>query len=117
MKNRIVRRSAFSLALLVAAFSAQAGLSDVTPIGKGRYTIGGRANTVFGSPGKLQAKAMKIANAYCVENKPGTEAVLQSADGQRAEMGWGAAGENGAWAGGGGRFAEAEIVFTCEAAS
>ncbi len=117
MKPSTVRRFALSLTLLAAAFSAHAGLSDVTPIGKGRYTIGGRANTVFGSPGKLQAKAMKVANTYCAKNKPGTEAVLQSADGQRAEMGWGAAGGDGAWAGGGGRFAEAEIVFTCEAIS
>ena len=108
-----VRAIVIASALALASLSAHAGLSDVTPLGKGRYMIGGRANTVFGSPGKLQAKAMKIANTYCVEKKPGTEAVMESATGQRAEQG--VAGMGQGWAvGGGGHFAEAEVVFTCE---
>lgn len=109
------RTFVIAVALVTASLSAHAGLSDVTPLGKGRYLIGGRANTVFGSPGKLQAKAMKIANAYCVEKKPGTEAVMESASGQRAEQG--VAGMGQGWAmGGGGHFAETEVIFTCEAA-
>ena len=99
--------------LALTSLSAHAGLSEVTPIGKGRYMIGGRSNTVFGSPGKLQAKAMKVANAFCAEKHGGKEAVLQSADGRRGEQGWGAGG-NGFAAGGGGNFAETEIIFTCE---
>lgn len=109
------RNIVIATALALASLSAHAGLSDVTPLGKGRYLIGGRANTVFGSPGKLQAKAMKIANAYCIEKKPGTEAVMESATGQRDEQG--VAGFGQGWAmGGGGNFAETEVVFTCELA-
>jgi hypothetical protein len=76
--------------------------------------IAGRALSIFGTPGKLQAKAMKVANEYCAREHSGTEAVLQSAEGRKAQSGWGAGG-GGFAAGGGGNNAEAEVIFTCEA--
>ncbi|WP_342315538.1 hypothetical protein [Lysobacter sp. FW306-1B-D06B] len=102
-----------TLALLCVSV-AHAGMSDVVPLGKGRYMIGGKSATVFGNTSKMQGKAMKVANDFCAEKKPGTEAVMESAQGQRGQMGTAYQTTDGAWGGGGAKQAEIEVIFTCE---
>ena len=108
------RTLALFAVLLLVALPAHAGMSDVVPLGKGRYMIGGKSVTVFGNTSKMQGKAMKLANEFCTEKKPGTEAVMESAQGQRGQMGTGYQGADGSWGAGGAKQAEIEVIFTCE---
>lgn len=105
---------AFCAVALLAASATQAGMSEVVPLGKGRYMIGGKSATVFGNTSKMQGKAMKVANDFCAEKRPGTEAVMESAQGQRGQMGAGYQTSDGGWGGGGAKQAEIEVIFTCE---
>lgn len=112
-----------NLACVVALFAAPsialAGLSEVVSIGKGRYMIGGTSATVYGNVAKLQVKAMGLANKHCTDKRPGSEAVVEDLDAQKANSGWGGGGgfgTNQAWGmGGGANRAEIQIVFTCQA--
>lgn len=74
-------------ALLMLSFSALA--DEPTPIGEGKYMLGGRARTFFGTTAKIVANLMEDANEFC-QDKFGKEAVLISSRGEEARMGVGA---------------------------
>ncbi|UNK49025.1 hypothetical protein MNR01_14995 [Lysobacter sp. S4-A87] len=69
--------------LALTSLSAQAGVSEVTPIGKGRYLIAGKGYTSFSTTDKMTTKAMKKANAFCA-TQGGKEAVMVSREAEDA---------------------------------
>jgi hypothetical protein len=75
----------FVAVLSLASLTAQAGISEVTPIGKGRYLIAGKGYTTFSTTDKMTTKAMKKANAFCA-TQGGKEAVMVSREAEDASF-------------------------------
>lgn len=75
--------AAIVAALSLTSLSAQAGISEVTPLGKGRYLMAGKGYTTFSTTDKMTTKAMKKANAFCA-TQGGKEAVMISREAEDA---------------------------------
>ena len=72
-------------------------MSEVQPIGQGRYMVGTSARGGFTSDTEVKAGALARARAYCDEQKKGMTLLSSSSSGTQ---GW--TPQN------------AEVVFTCE---
>lgn len=87
-------------AVLACAVAYAGSMSDVVPVGGGKFMLTGRNATVFGSSDGIAAKLITKAHQYC-EGNGGGEAVLLDKDGESAAVGV--------------RTASSTIYFRCDA--